>query len=150
VLPEAVRLVVRAPARPEALAALHGLLSRAWSRYPGVTGTDRMGIELAVAEIAANIVAHNAARPARIEMTVVEMTVVEMTVAVSVHADRVEVDLSDTGNGHPVDVAAARLPVDAMAERGRGLAMAMAAVDAVTYAREGELNRWRIVRHRSL
>jgi serine/threonine-protein kinase RsbW len=145
VLPEAVRLVVRAPARPEALAALHGLLSRAWSRYPGVTGTDRMGIELAVAEIAANIVEHNAARPARIEMTVVEMTV-----AVSVYADRVEVDLSDTGSGDPVDVAAARLPVDAMAERGRGLALALAAVDAVTYAREGELNRWRIVRHRSL
>lgn len=134
--PEPLRLALDAPARPEVLDALHDLLGRAWAQCPAVTGTDRMSVELAVAEIAANIVEHTAGTDEQIDMTA----------GVAVHSDRVEVDLSDSGDPVSVDFAAASLPDDELAESGRGLALARAVVDEVSYARDGELNRWRIMR----
>jgi serine/threonine-protein kinase RsbW len=136
--PDPVRLGLDAPARPEVLDALHDLLGRAWARCPSVAGDDRMRVELAVAEIAANIVEHTAGDGIHIDMSA----------DVVVHGDRVEVGLSDTGQEVSVDFAAAGLPDDELAESGRGMALARAVVDEVSYRREGERNRWRIMRRR--
>ncbi len=62
-------------------------------------------------------------------------------------ADRVEARFTDTGRPTLVDLAAAAMPGE-LAEDGRGLALARAAVDELSYERDGAVNRWRIVRRR--
>jgi serine/threonine-protein kinase RsbW len=133
-----VRLALEpVPVTPDVLDGLHALLGRAWARCPEVGEADRTAVELAVAEIAANVVEHTRAAG----------HVLELVADVAVHGDRVEVDLRDTGRPAPVDLAAVRLP-GADAERGRGLAMAQMVTD-VAYVRDGGRNHWRIVRHRA-
>ncbi len=133
-----VRLALDAtPVGPVVLDDLHALLGRAWERCPDVAAPDRTAVELAVAEIAANIVEHTRAAGHALEL------VAEVAVA----AGQVVVALRDTGRPAPVDLAGVTLP-DPMAERGRGLAMAQMVAD-VAYAHEDARNHWRIVRHRT-
>lgn len=133
-----VRLALDAtPVGPVVLDDLHALLGRAWERCPDVAAPDRTAVELAVAEIAANIVEHTRAAG----------HVLELVAEVAVATGQVVVALRDTGRPVPVDLAGVTLP-DPMAERGRGLAMAQMVAD-VAYAREDSRNHWRIVRHRT-
>lgn len=133
-----VRLALPAtPVGPGVLDDLHLLLGRAWERCPDVAGPDRTAVELAVAEIAANVVEHTRAAG----------HVLEIVAEVDVRAGEVVVELHDTGRPVPVDLADVALP-DPLAERGRGLAMAQMVAD-VAYAREDGRNHWRIARHRT-
>ena len=136
--PEPVRLAFGGPARPEVLDALSDLLDRVWGLCPAVAAVDRMSTELAVAEIATNMVEHCMG-----ELGMVGPGApVGITADVAVHADRIEVDLVDPGPAAVVDLAAARLPDDPYAERGRGLALVRAVVGEVGYVRDGDRNRW--------
>jgi serine/threonine-protein kinase RsbW len=133
-----VRLALEAtPVGPAVLDVLHALLGCAWERCPDVAAPDRTAVELAVAEIAANIVEHTRAAG----------HVLELVAEVAVRAGEVEVALRDTGRPVPVDLAGVTLP-DPLAERGRGLAMAQMVAD-VGYVRDDARNHWRIVRHRT-
>ena len=123
-------------AAPAFLDMLHDMLAELWGRAPDVDDQDRMMFELAVVEIAGNIVEHAAPRPVR------------CAVDLAVHDDRLEATFHDTGDDAGVDVAAASLP-DAMAETGRGLAMVRAAVDEVRHERVADGNRWTLRKERA-
>jgi serine/threonine-protein kinase RsbW len=91
----------------------------------------RMLFEIAVAEVAANILEH--ALPP------------QMTFRLRAGNGWVSAEFTDSGAGwggpsQPRDV------IDVLAERGRGLAMASVAVDEVVYERLGEVNHWRLVK----
>ena len=122
-------------ARPECLDRVHALLGELWEDAPDIDFSARMRFEIAVAEVAANIVEH-AGSP--------EQGVVDLNLRLMSFDDRVEARFRDTGRAADVDLATARLPEDA-AEDGRGLAIALAAVDEVSYERDGDVNCWLVV-----
>ena len=123
--------VVEADASAEALGAIHEGLRRFWGSVPVADDQWRMMFELAVSEIAANILEH--ARPPAIQLRL------------RVERDNVLAEFTDAGirwNGSPE-------PADflvSLAERGRGLALARMAVDHLLYERVGARNRWRLLK----
>jgi serine/threonine-protein kinase RsbW len=126
-----------APAEPASLELVHDLLEALWLDVGDVGLEDRLRFETAVTEIAGNIVLHAPdGRP------------LDFTLHVSASPDRVEARFQDAGRRADVDLSAARLPDD-LAESGRGLALALAAVDDLQYRRDGAVNCWRVVRKRS-
>ena len=125
---------VKFRAGPEALQVVHEALGRFWE---GVAVPDerwRMMFELAVFEIAANVVEH--ARPPLIQLSLLA------------EPDRVAAEFVDSGRPWSGSPAPPTLPDD-LAEGGRGLALAWMAVDEVAYERLGERNHWRLVKRRS-
>jgi len=114
------------------LEAVHGTLARFWERFNAPPDARwRMMFEVAVAEVAANILEH--ALPPEITFTL-------RVGAGSVSADFVDSGLGWGGPSAPRDI------VDEMVERGRGLAIANVAVDEVKYERLGVCNHWRLVK----
>lgn len=96
----------------------------------------RMQFEVAVAEIGANIIEH-AGRGGTVSLTLeLELT-----------PDRLEARFSDDGHPARVDLRTVEMP-DVMADRGRGLAIALAALDELEYRRRGGSNQWRLVCYR--
>ena len=124
------------PAVPGSLDALHELLDLLWLDVPDVTVRERHGFTTAVAEVAANIVEHAAAGQD-----------VSMHVVLHAQPTRVEALLEDRGT--PYDGVATSDGGDPEAESGRGLALARALVDEVTYERDGPVNRWLVVMGRA-
>jgi len=123
---------------PTLLDAINELLAGLWADEPHISQADRMMFETAVAEIAGNIVCHGGAD-------------VEMTLRLWARPDRVVARFEDNGRALSPDVVtAAEMPGD-LDETGRGVALAKATVDEVSYQREGEHNEWTLVRllHRS-
>jgi serine/threonine-protein kinase RsbW len=110
---------------------VHDLLARLWVDEPGIGEPVRLRFETAVAEIAANIAQHAAASGAR----VLELRLRGLP-------DRVEAVFEDDGG--PVAPGPGGWPPDD-AERGRGLELVRAAVDALRYERDGGRNRWVVV-----
>ncbi len=126
-------------AQPECLERVHGLLERLWDDAPELDPGARMRFEIAVVEVATNIVEH-AGEPGG------DCTV-DLNLRLAAYPDRVEARFRDTGREAVLDVSGAVLPEDA-AETGRGIAMALAALDEVSYEREGDVNCWRVVLRR--
>lgn len=124
------------PATEEAIEAVHALLHNFWHHVPGMSDADRMRFDLAVAEVAANIVEHGPAS-------------IELTLNLRKFEDRVEADFDENGDPLPPDVIeSAREPEDILAESGRGLVLARAALDEFAYERAGDVNHWHLVRRR--
>ena len=120
----------------DALAAVHELLQEAWAAHPDVDQLDRDLLATAIAEVAANIVTF-----ARSEDGV--------SLVIDVRDDAIEATFSDHGVEVPASlVEGAEMP-DELAEEGRGLAMAKAALDEFSYTRDGDVNRWHLLRRRS-
>jgi serine/threonine-protein kinase RsbW len=114
------------------LDAVHNELERFWGRLNGpVTEDWRMRFELAVSEIAANIVEH-----ARAE---------EMQFDIGLEGRRVVAEFTDSGRACPSRCIRPR-PRDPFAERGRGLALARSLLDELSYERVGATNSWRLVK----
>jgi serine/threonine-protein kinase RsbW len=131
------RYSLTGPAAPASLDQVHALLEAVWSDCSDVTPADRMLFEIAVIEVAGNIVEHAP-----------DGSPLEFTLHVRVHPDRIEAHFSDTGGRADVNLTdAAAMPPD-MSESGRGLAMTLAAVDELLYRRDSNTNHWRIVRRR--
>lgn len=135
------RLELAAPADPEMLDLVHALLEQLWSSHPDVSETDRIRFETAVIEILANIVEHafvldgspgDAARVRRFD--------------VSLGATDEELLASFGDNGLPIalDLSDVTMP-DELAESGRGLALATAALDDLSYERVDGRNHWKLL-----
>lgn len=90
-------------------------------------------MEMAVAEIVANIVEH----AGRIQAATVEMQM-------RVLPDHVEVAFTDTGAEAEIDLDEVRMPEE-LAEGGRGLAIAKAVLERVAYHRTELGNHWTLV-----
>lgn len=121
---------------PDTMDHIHALLADLLAECP-IDDMDAMQFELAMAEIGANIVEHadnGGALTLRLELEVTP--------------DRVEARYSDDGNPARVDLDTVRLP-DGLAERGRGLAIAINVLDELAYRRADDRNHWRLVRNRS-
>lgn len=123
-------------AAPEFLETVHDLLARLWAGAPDVDDQDRMLFELAVVEIAGNVVEHARPRP------------VLCGVDLAVHGDRLEATLTDTGAEVDLDLSDADLPDD-LAETGRGLPIVQAAVDELRHDHVDGGNRWYLRRTRA-
>lgn len=96
----------------------------------------RMQFEVAVAEIAANILEHAGGGDP-----------VTFTLELGLSPDRLEARFTDDGTPARVDLRAVEMP-DVFAERGRGLAIALAALDELEYRRRQGNNMWRLVCYR--
>jgi serine/threonine-protein kinase RsbW len=126
----AVELDVECAASDQ-LDLVHDALARFWQISRPVPDEEwRMRFELAVAEVAANVIEH--ARP----------TV--MSLRLSVEAGFAAAVFTYTGPGW-TDLPATGLP-DPMAERGRGLYLARTGVDEVAYQRSGMTVSWRLLK----
>ncbi|SDR02057.1 serine/threonine-protein kinase RsbW [Curtobacterium sp. UNCCL20] len=121
---------------PDDVTAVHTFLEHVWGTEPTVSAEDRMALELALVELASNVIEHGA-----------DGAGVSCTLRLDVGADAVEANLVDDGVPVPVDPSAARLP-DALAESGRGLALVQMVVDDLHYERVGDHNRWTVRRGR--
>lgn len=128
-----------APVAPESLDLVQDRLAAFWAHDETVSAADRMRLEMAVVEIVANIVEH---------AFTVDAGGRALTVALSMTPERVEAVLSDNGLPAEIDLGAVTMP-DEDATSGRGLALAVAAVDEVVYDRVQGRNHWRLVCRRT-
>lgn len=124
---------LRTACGPHALAAIADAVKSAWSAHAWVPEQIRSQIEIAVAEIVANIVEH----AGRIQAATVEMQM-------RVLPNHVEIAFTDTGAEADIDLDEVRMPEE-LAEGGRGLAIAKAVLDQVAYHRTELGNHWTLV-----
>jgi serine/threonine-protein kinase RsbW len=121
---------------PDDVTAVHTFLTSVWDHEPELSLEDRMALELALVELASNVIEHGAGGRR-----------VTCSLRMDVGPDEVTVSLSDDGVPVLVDPAAAHLP-DALAEGGRGLALVQMVVDDLRYERVDDRNRWVVRRGR--
>lgn len=126
-------MLVDGVAEPEVLEEIERTLDRFWGEHPTVPEIARIYLGIAVAEIGANIVEH-AARERRVRLRM------------ELRHSPGEVRVRFTDDGPPVDIDLDSLPQpDELAERGRGLALAKAALSALSYHRDESGNHWMLV-----
>jgi serine/threonine-protein kinase RsbW len=122
---------------PESLNLLHDLLDRVGREHPEISPADLMLFETAVIEVAGNVVEHGKPHGH-----------VAWPFPLEVLDDRLGARLSDSGEEYPGGTWGTTMPADPMQEDGRGLALATAVLDALTYERRDHVNHWRMVRER--
>ncbi|MCB1265688.1 ATP-binding protein [Mycolicibacterium sp.] len=112
---------------------IHRALERFWSAHSRIPEMVRLQMEIACTEIGANIVAYASdGRPVRMRMEL------------RCRPDRVHIDFIDDGMPADVDLTAVTMPGE-WAEHGRGLAMARAVLDRLSYRRSAVANHWTLV-----
>lgn len=127
--------LVEGPADLSLVDALHAAFVSLWSAVPEVSDEDRMLFELAVSEIATNVVEHAEGPDHALVSMRVEVDPIALTAVMTDDADPALIRLDDVG-----------MPA-ADAETGRGLALALAALDELVHE-PGEGNIWRLRRLR--
>ena len=127
-------LVMETVTGPGTMERIQQTLDLLWQQHPDVSETARLHVELAASEIGANVVKYAA-----------EGQPVSMRMQAEVSAGDIRVCFTDDGHPAPVDLAAVRMPPD-LAEQGRGLAMAVAVLDQLSFQRDASVNRWTLVR----
>lgn len=132
------RLDLSAPATPEMLELVHAVLEQLWDAHPDVGAGDRVRFEMAVIEILGNIVEH------AYEIDSTDAGGRRFDVSVAATETELVASFGDNGVPMAIDLSAVAMP-DELAESGRGLALAMAAVDDISYQREDGRNLWRLV-----
>jgi serine/threonine-protein kinase RsbW len=125
-----------ASAQPACLDELHAALDRLWREAPDVEAPARMRFATAVSEVLGNVVVHG-------RMSGGETPTVRVSLAA--RPDRLRAELLDDGVALAPGAAATELPEDDLAESGRGLALARAALDELHDVREDSGNRWELV-----
>ena len=122
-----------AAAAPDFPAEIHRVMESTWVDHSEVPERIRIELAIAAAEVGNNILDHaGRGRDLRIRM---ELWVLE---------DQVRIEFTDDGLPAEVNLAALRMP-DVMAENGRGLALALASLSELSYARVEAGNRWTLV-----
>ena len=127
--------VLETAAGPGALGDIETALERTWSTHPHVPPTVRMHMGIAAGEIGANIIEH--AAPGRL---------VRIWMDAEVSVSQVQLEFTDDGDPVQIDLMAVSMPEET-AERGRGLALAQAVLERLSYSRAG-LNHWILVSKR--
>ena len=121
---------------PDPLGAIQSELDTLWSIYPYVPDDVRMRMAIAAAEVGANILEHTGGgQPVRIRMRS------------ELVGDQVHVTFTDNGPPADIDLTSVAMP-DAMAERGRGLALAQTVLDQLAHRCDDLGNQWTLVSQR--
>lgn len=113
-----------------ALGTIDSALDAFWSVHTHIPDRIRMQVGIATAEIAANIVEHSGAR--------------RMSLTLELALTQVQVSFADDGSPLLVDLAGVSMPGPS-AECGRGLALASASLDRLSYHRDDEGNHWSLL-----
>ena len=121
---------------PESIDRLQDLLGEVRHDHPELDEADLYMLETAVVEIHGNVVEHG--KPSGKVVYAFEL---------EVHPDRLVGVLADTGSASP-DLRLLDETTDELAESGRGLWLAKATLDELTYGRMGDRNTWMLVRFR--
>lgn len=130
-----------APVEPESLDLVQDRLEAFWARDTTVSVTDRTRFEMAVVEILGNVLEHAFELDARARGRL-------LTVTLSLAPDQIMALMSDNGLPAEIDLGDVTMPGED-ATSGRGLALAIAAVDDVGYERVEGRNHWRVVCRRT-
>lgn len=129
-------LVLETLTGPGVLGEVHCALDRAWVQHGDVPASIRISVATAVAEIGANIVQYaDGGRPVNLRMEI------------DVAPHRVTVVFTDDGKPAAVDLNSLSFP-DCGAQHGRGLALASAVLDGLSYRRDESRNHWTLVSRR--
>jgi serine/threonine-protein kinase RsbW len=134
---EVVERTVRLSAPPADVNDFHDFLADVWVHAPGVSEVDRISLETALVELAANVLRYADGEGAGLTCEV----------TISVDDDAISVAMRDTGEPGNLVLADLEMP-DLDAESGRGLPLIDALVDEVEHRHDGEHNHWRLVRRR--
>lgn len=130
------------PAVSASLDALQDRLAETWTDIGAdVADHDRLRFEMAAVEIVANIIEHAGHQDTPPPVRTISCLVV-------VDDDELRAEFADDGRPAAIDLSAVVMPGED-AESGRGLALAVAAVDDLSYEREDGINRWTLVCRRS-
>lgn len=130
------RLELSAPATPETMELVHAVLEQLWTQHDEVSMVDRIRFETAVIEILGNIVEH----AYRLDAGGTER---RFDVSLVVTDEELVASFGDDGTPPALDLSDVTMP-DEDAESGRGLALAMAAVDSLSYDRAEGRNHWHL------
>lgn len=107
---------------------VHQALAVLWEKAPHVPSADRTLFEIAVLEVATNIVVHGG-------------TATTSTIDLRASDADVRAEFRDDGDPAGIDVDAAGWPDD-LSESGRGLPMTRAALHHFSHRRDGATNVW--------
>jgi serine/threonine-protein kinase RsbW len=129
---------VSTEAADEPLDTVHEALERLWVRVEPPDDSFRTLFSMAVAEVAANILEH--ARPPGGNL--------RMELELSVWPDRLEANFRDDGRPLARRIVARGLGANDLPERGRGLGIALVALDELGYDVVDGYNKWRLVKRR--
>lgn len=121
---------------PTVLGEVHRALDRTWAQHCHVPDSIRLSMATAAAEIGANIVRHAGEGPGGGPLPI------RMDIEVLPH--RVTVVFTDEGVPATVDLDGITMP-DETAKAGRGLALASAVLDGLSYERGDGCNHWTLV-----
>lgn len=128
------RLEVEMAAHEGAIDTAHELVERLFAEHEDVSPRDRFRFETAVIEVLANIVEH-----AFTADDVAGMR--RLTLCLAVTDTELVANLSDNGQPAGVDLGVVTMPEED-AESGRGLALALQAVDHLGYVHADGCNFW--------
>lgn len=120
---------------PGTLEAIQAGLDEFFVSHRHVPGAVRMNLSIAAAEIGANIIEHAGAGHT-----------IHLRMEVGLFPDEIRIDFTDDGAPAEMDLAEVALPDDD-AESGRGLTIAQAVLDELTYHRDA-VNHWTLMSRR--
>ena len=132
------RLSLSAPATPEIMDLVHAMLEHLWATHPDVTDRDRIRFEMSVIEILGNVVEHAYAAD---HDDVPGQEGRRFEIVIGVRDGHLMAHLGDNGLPTALDLSGVTMP-DELAESGRGLALATAALDDLSYQRADGRNLW--------
>jgi serine/threonine-protein kinase RsbW len=132
---EPIRHTMRMATPPGDVNTVHEMLEQVWTDVPEIGPEDRLKFEIALIELASNVMRHADAG-----------TGVVCALVIQTHPDRITATLSDSGEPGNVTLAGRSLPEDALAESGRGIPLIQALVDELRYDSDDGFNHWHISR----
>lgn len=137
-MPEQLRRTVRLSTPPGDVNTVHDFLADLWPEAHGVSDVDRISVETALIELAANVMQHADSDGSGLAC--------EFTIVISDEA--INMTVRDTGEPGEIQLVGAEMP-ELEAESGRGLALITALVDHVAYSQDDGHNVWRLSRART-
>ena len=129
--------VLRLTTPPDDVNDVHDFVVAELDRHPDLNAMDRTAFVTALVELATNVIRHADTGGG-----------VTCTLSLRVGPDRLEAHLSDAAEIGGIELVARGMPVDELAESGRGIALIQALVDDLRYERVGDLNLWSITKKR--
>lgn len=131
---DTIQRTLRMSSPPDDVNSVHGHLESIWAHSPAISAVDRLSFELALIELAGNVICHADSGSG-----------VSFTLTIETFADSIQATVRDTGEPVDVELTGRDMPGE-LSESGRGIPLITALVDEFAYDREGDLNHWRITR----